>query len=234
MKKLALVFAAAALCAGASQARQVPADHLWPEASYFEIAYPPGVKPPTQRHYDFLMSVLELAFRNTNTQMRMIEIPVSGPESATGIHTNVGGKPAIFSVKAESDLFKLVTTAGVTPDPHGVKVDRCEVPIDPALAEKIADLWWTILLRTRYFQPNEESIFEGDGEYHFFVERVFGDVGRSLEGWTWAAKPDTDVGALIGIVATMRQYCMTKDSNSLSKLDAQVKVLSSKLETGHS
>ncbi|MGA7711600.1 MAG: hypothetical protein WCA81_06845 [Rhizomicrobium sp.] len=229
MNKLATVLVAA-VCAGAAHAQSMSADHLWPEQSYFEIApYAGTTKSPTQRHYDLLMAVLELAFREPNTRMRMIEMPLSGPDSATGIRTNADGKLAIFSVKSELDLEKLVTSSGPTPDPHDVKVDRCEIPIDPALAKKITNVWWAMLLRTRYYQPNEESIFEGEGEYHFYAEQAFGDFGRELEGWTWAVKPETKVGALIGIVADMRQYCIIKDSASLLKLKADEGILSNEL-----
>jgi hypothetical protein len=227
MNKLVILFAAT-LYAGAVYAQPVPADHLWPEPSYFEIAFPVGTKSPTQNLYDAMMSVLELAFRPPNTRMRMVDMPVSGPESATGIRSNANGKPTIFYVKSESSLADLVTQAN-PPDFRSVKVDRCEIPIDSVLAEKISDVWWTILLQTRYFQPNEESIFEGGGEYHFYAQRILGDVGRELEGWTWSVKPETNVGALIAVAASMRQYCIAKDIESLSKLEAQVNALSNKL-----
>jgi len=254
MKTLAILFAAAALCSSTA----IAGDHLDPENSLYEQAVL-GVDNWMAMKLDYeqmVITELKEAF-DEDVKIRVIELPSFVPESATGIRDN-NGAYRIFFINPEIMLWNYETLKDLKSgririedgkpnsqerriaelqeflpsDYHSVKIDRCEVDIDAALALKIIRIWKQMLLQTGYDRPaNIDDPLPGtfglDGSnYHFSMQAGY----QVLTGQVWSpgdAKPS--VKKFVSIVIAMRQYCATKGVNA-KQLESEVDALSKRLQ----
>ena len=110
------------------------------------------------------------------------------------------------------------------PDYHDIRPTRCEAPIPGRLAGRIALVWRSVLLETRYY---EKSRVGSDGAWAVFSMT---DNHRELIGTTWSPDDDTKPGMLWSIADAMQDYCEKKTSNRLAKLTGDVAALEAKLK----
>jgi hypothetical protein len=140
----------------------------------------------------------------------------------------------IAEAERDGDAQKMRDYRGeVPPKPEDVPLDRCEKPLDMALARRIAALWDTMLRGTRYTSREEieaaskkiavnggvDTVLVDGTAYHFYTE---GMVGQTYN-------PDTGTApALLSEIAeAMFQTCA--DSKSVPALHAGVTALERRL-----
>ena len=172
-------------------------EHLEPDLSAMS-GLPPLVDP------NFARRVFPEAF-DRDVRIRVLEWPAWSFEAMTGIRETAAGY-AIFAL--ESDRMK--TPAAVD--------DRCETPIDRALAGRIIALWKTMLMQTRYRDPPWMGL---DGADYAFAM----GVGFSpMTGHIWSPREGTNPGRLVAISLAMYEVCKApaKDWSKLERLTADL------------
>lgn len=239
---LFLAVALFAADAGAATYRDV----LLPEGSAI------GGSEFTPDYQIIVQGVLHEAY-DRDVKLRFVQEPSFQPESAVFLTENTG-KFRIVTLEPVLQLWayeslemmkhgQILKTEGTDPktairptkeiseleselpaDYHQVKVKRCEVDVDSAMAQRIIAVWKSMLLETRYTQPGEDSVVVSDGvAYHF---SMFSDM-EFLAGWTNYAPAGGRLAALVDIPGAMWGYCAKPDNDSFAKLDERV----SRLET---
>ena len=201
MKKLALLFAAAAVISARALAGDRPvlkqpsltqaisSEHLDPQQPVpndrFLVAYDKS-----------LHEVFKEAFAS-DVRVRMLAEPSFEPEYAVGIR-DIGGIYHILYLHVPSNLWY----SGE--DRAKAVAERCDVEIDTSLANRIIEVWRRMLQRV---PPHAEVRMGLDGDgYDFFIRS-----GKSeLTEQTWSPDKGTSPAMLVNIGVTMTSYCETK------------------------
>ena len=240
-----------------SAASALAQDHLVPEPSAI------GGDDYVGKYQEQVATVLHEVY-DRNVRIRMIAQPSFSAEYVVGIKDNssifvVTPAQQVWQYESlrmmEHGSVAVVSKDGKAPpadDPNGtkadiaelretlpadyrdVKLDRCQIAIDPKLADRTVEVWKEILLQTRFVRGPEPvkgadgkliyTVTVGlDGEtYHFSMRDGSGDV---FAGSTWSPSKDTKPAKLVEIAETMRNYCTTKNSDDLAKLSREVDAL---------
>ena len=113
----------------------------------------------------------------------------------------------------------------VLPEDHkDVEIERCQVDVDPKLAQRLLELWEGMLLRTRF---PKEAILGFDGmTYHFSMPHNLQD----LTGKIWSPPAGSNTGMLVGITETMVSMCTSGNRKLEEKLTDQVDALFKRLK----
>jgi len=233
-----------ALCAASAMA----AEHLVPEDNEFTRADLSEGAISLAPYYTTVVTVLEDAFA-PDVRARVIAMPSFTPEYAVGIKVN-GDRYTIFHIGLDTQLWHYETLKSleeVNPallgdsaakslndtlaelrdnlpaDFRDVGTKACEFEIAPAIGGTIMAIWNTMLLQTRYAETGN---FGRDGtDYHFSM--VGG--GQLLAGKVWEPPPDSKTGRLVSIAETMKNLCLTGDTNLIGQLQPQLDALSAQL-----
>ena len=204
-------------------------DHLEPDTSAFERDGLYGA---------FNAELFFEAFAE-GAQARVIVIPSFEPEYAVWISVRNGTSRIISShPEAPLESYDPEKLAGANPNPEplqpgsppekedalltrfvrGIKLVRCEVVIEPGLAQRIARIWEEMLLQTRYDRPIvtinargqtiERIRVVADGTaYHFSMSTGIHDWA----GYVGSPSDGTVTGDLVRITDAMRKLCQTHD-----------------------
>ena len=207
---LILLLSSAALCS----------EHLEPEDSQFTGLFMPG-------YYGMVLTAFSEAYK-TDVRARAIVFPSFSPEFSVFIKER-NGTFSIVSLSPETSYwgYKLldmkknkVITKGLSRDRdeegiselekeypkdyRDLKIDRCEVEINPSIADAIVDIWLKMLLQTRY---KKEKLLGFDGaDYHFSMS----DGYQTLGGKIWSPSPESKTGILVELTHLMRAKCQTQ------------------------
>ena len=174
-------------------------------------------------NYTDVISVLADAYTR-DVLARAVVIGSRSPEYAVGIKSDSGTYRIFHAQPAEvsKDLSRLEVLA--PKDFRDLKVDRCQVGIEPELARRLVRLWEAMLLRTRF--PMEPRIGFDGATYHFSMPHNF----QNLAGNVWSPPPKSNTGLLVGITETMVSMCTSGDRKLGPKLAKQVDALFERLK----
>lgn len=219
-------------------------DHLVPEESVI------GNSEAAPDYEIVLRDVFHEAY-DRDIRLRYVEIPSFHTESVVALREDKGSF-AILTLEPKIQLWSYESLAmmkrgqvlkvenndfkhGVRPDKeiaeleatlpedyHKVPVNRCEAPVDAALANRLLAAWKSMLLDTRYVQPGEGDVVVSDGTAGHFS--MFSDF-EFLAGWTNYAPDNGKLAALWALPSAMSDYCATPNAASLKKLDTRVGAL---------
>ena len=224
------------------------AEHLVPEDNEFTRADLSEGAISLAPYYTMVVTALEGAFA-PDVRARVIVMPSFTPEYAVGIKVNEDRytifhlgldaqlwryetlksleevNPAFLGDSAAEDLNDTIAElrSALPEDFRDVGIEACEIEIAPALGSTIMRIWNTMLLQTRYAETGN---FGRDGtDYHFSM--VGG--GQLLAGKVWEPPPDSKTGRLVSIAATMKNLCLTGDTNLIGQLQPQLDALLTQL-----
>ena len=238
MKKF-LVAAAVTLCACSA----IAGEHLIPERSQFTGGPILDVSK--------VLSALNEAY-DRNVLARAIVIPARSFEYAVGVRSESDGykifhlRPRLpimlynerknareqaaaarikgQAVPAEVSEYLSRLMAVLPEDYKDVEIERCQVDVDPKLAQRLLELWEGMLVRTRF---PKEAILGFDGvTYHFSMPHNLQD----LTGKIWSPPAGSNTGMLVDVTETMVSMCTTGDRKLEAKLEKQVDALSKRLK----
>jgi hypothetical protein len=113
---------------------------------------------------------------------------------------------------------------GLPPRPGAVALTRCEAPIEPALAQRLIDIWSRMLAKVR---PGEKLQTGFDGEITEFS--MTNESGPRV-GFTWSPRAASESGLLAATAYAMKAYCGSRAGQGLSKLDQTSGDLAARLE----
>ena len=121
------------------------------------------------------------------------------------------------------------TVIAPQPEHRPSATKRCDVPIAPPLAQRIAAIWKRMLLDAHYVDPPSGA---PDGEALVFSMEWSrpGDAALAMSGQYWGGHPPGKLGALIDIVYAMEDYCDGKSQSRSEKLNEQVSNLEKQLQ----
>ena len=232
MNRIALLLAVM-LCAAPTGA----SDRLDPEDSDFAI------KSDWARHYDTIVLAVLKPILAPDVRIRMIAVPSFRAEYAVGLAGGngnwriVGVEPAIHLWMYEVMDKDTLAAKGIPSDWHDVAVTQCDQAIAAPLAERLLNLWKTMLENSGYPKapplhltpdgklPLETVSIREDGDvFHFAMARY-----PDMTAKAWSPAPDTAPGMLVAIADTMRDYCKRKDGRLLDRLESQIGNLEDRL-----
>jgi hypothetical protein len=234
------------------------ADHLEPEPSLF-------AGNDWSLDYDTMVAEAFKELYGRDIAARVVAEPSFQHEYGIGIRRN-GARYSIVGLEPEIQLWGYPTLkmmesgeegvikngkevrddegivrlrASIPADWHRVKINRCEAPIDAALAGRVVEVWRTMLRATRYAVSPEYVIDEhgnkintvtigSDGEiYHFSMLDDF----NSLAGKTWSPDEHSRPAKLVDIVFTLHDMCGHPKPELTPRLSAQLDALERVLQT---
>ncbi|MCF6197760.1 MAG: hypothetical protein L3J50_13780 [Emcibacter sp.] len=196
------------------------ADHLEPEESQFSgLLHTPeeGYIPKTMIFSGYEWEVI-MTFREVykdNIKARAIVIPSFQPEYAIGIAQEETGF-VIFHLSIKEQLWGQT----ISPRKNRTKnkpanlqnaentknheLNRCIRSLDTPIAEKIENIWRSMLYGTRFSKTSGGGL---DGtNYHFSMREEYQD----LYGQTWSPNKLSKPGMLVSITDEMVRYCNDK------------------------
>ena len=203
------------------------ADYLEPDDAFFKS------------YHDQVKSVFKEMYE-PGVRVRMTVEPSFSVEYAVAVK-QTGEKFAVISVTAENQLWRFEvlkqmkagaisasddkgndTTAAeikkleasLPKNPNEVKVERCEVPLDAALAGRIIAVWRKMLAGVAA-APYDGGL---DGTFYHFSAPV---DGKELAGQTWSPSEDSNTGRLVMIAETARNYCQKRNPSDIATLQKQ-------------
>lgn len=201
------------------------------------------------KYHAMVLSVLVDAYAQ-NVKTRAIILPTFSPEYAVGI-TEDKDAYGIFYLQPEVSLSayvgldvlkesakthtgealkrieKMITEldAVLPENPMDVGIERYACAIESSLAERIIQVWDTMLQKTHYAKDHPNGT---DGAtYHFSMFSL--NYFLELAGTTWSPPEDSNTGRLVAITDSMRDLCLSGEKKLLSQLDQQVNALSTRL-----
>jgi len=205
----------AALVAGmliANVAGAAERDHLLPERSVI------GDSADLQSTDGMLHTLFAEAYAH-DVKFRMIDLPSFRTESVTALKEVKGGYQ-VFTLEPAQPLWGHETL------PADMKMNRCEIEVDSARAQRFLSASKAVLLETKYTQPDEEDVVVTDGvEDHFSMPNGF----QPLAGWTNYAQKGGKVAALYDATAAMFDYCAKRNAPALKTLDMRVGELETRM-----
>jgi hypothetical protein len=221
----------------------------------FEYRYP-DADPQLDYYYATVVAnVFQDAFAPDVVLRAVRENPLV-TESAVGIRNDKGG-PRVFTLESSVLLFRYAEIASarrghvdgngrhvsddglvagyqaeVPASPRDVKVARCEVPVDAALAARIGLLWDAMLRATRYesraeadadAKTNETTTMVDGSTYHYSM--------RGMNAQAMAPDPGSRTDLLAGIADGMAAYCADRNATALAALTRDVGALEQRLQS---
>jgi hypothetical protein len=203
MNKLALILAAAALCAAPGSAGPMPAaDHLEPVMSATEA------RAIADRNADVEIVLFKEAFAsNVLARVRVYVLP-GGYEEMIFLTGAADGYRLVNLYSSESiwwfagpRIQRRDRTPEPLPDPSKAVVLRGEIAISPELAKQIIADWKRLLQQTRY---ETEHSFAYDGiRYTLSMQ----DATGWYAGEIWNPYDLPVIGAMAKAVDSMMMYC---------------------------
>jgi hypothetical protein len=217
MKRLAITLWALLCSASAATAQ----DHLEPLTNALSGGW------DSHDYNALLLSAFKESF-DQNVRARVIaQTPMTGSDLAIGIKEDAGTF-RIFALRSETWLW-LHTEAGKAQaqqyraDIPPIKIDRCEIVIDPGLAARLIEVWKQMLLRTRYYDTPQWGY---DGTWFYFSMPL---GVQNLAGRTWTPRYGS-LRLLTDITATMNELCTTKERQYVDRLQQQAAALLAQLQ----
>ncbi len=199
MKKLALLFAAAALCATSAMAQENA-----PRAPRVIQAPAPDrltvIRAPEIDFFAEHDAMLHQWFKEVyadDVRIRMVALPSFSSNYAIGLKGSDRGYRVVYLIR---HLLPPATASGQP----GVKVERCEAEIDASRASRIIETWRRMLVDVI---PHEDRRTGLDGTLYEFSMR---GGNREFKGQTWSPDEGTRPARLAEIADTMTRYCVTR------------------------
>lgn len=249
-KRLPAAFAAGLLIVSAPARGQD--DHLFPESALLSSGQLLNKPPRLDADYDIAVATV---FRDVFAADTVLYADADNPLGGirfVGLKKNKG-EWRIFSFGEEVRLLRYAEIAEADRDgdiqrangyrkevparPEDVPLERCEKPLEAALAQRIASLWDTMLRATRYVTREEilvanKNIAANGGlvtvlvdgtAYHFYA--------GGMVGQTYNPDVGTAPDLLSRIAEAMARACA--DPKSLPALNASVAALEKHLTAEH-
>lgn len=194
-------------------------DDVFKEAFGPEIRLRATVEPSFQREYVVALSEQSGVYRLVLFEAReqvWLYILMKGQEERAASATNPEDRK-----DAEEEVKKL--RRYVPADMKDIRASRLEVDVKPVLAAKLIEVWTGMLRNVR---KAENPVMGLDGEFYRYSMVL---DGKPVEGITWSPPSDTNPGLLVELTLAIRDYCHSKRSAQLAKIETLSDTLLTKL-----
>ena len=189
-------------------------------------------EPPDRSggYQTLVRSVLSEAFEPAVRATVIVE-QAGPPEFAVGLK-ETSGETKIFFVRSTVHIWRYVILeelrsgqsslpdapaeikrlkAALPPDPAKVPLVRCEIAIDPLVANRLSEAWVGMLARVRV---NKHPRYAEDGtSYHFSISGL-----PMRQGFAVSPPPNTDTALLVSTALAMYDYCNTRQPRHLADI----------------